>query len=93
VKRTGNESRYAVEQTLEMYFTDAVKSFYDAAYTLGAIDSIVQLGVTPGKMVIWSCPKWQPRAERTEQDGEVGLRLVGDALGPNGDDEVSIAFV
>jgi hypothetical protein len=93
VKRTGNNSRYVVEQSIETFFTDSMQTAYDNAKTLTAIDTLVQLGVSVGNMVVFSCPKWQPMAEDTEQDGELGLRLSGRALGTAGDDEISLAFI
>jgi hypothetical protein len=93
VKRTGNNSRYVVEQTIETFFTDAMQTFYDAAKTLTAIDTLIQLGVAVGNIVVWSCPKWQPVGDDADQDGELGLKLSGRALGTAGDDETSIAFI
>jgi hypothetical protein len=93
VKRTGNNARYVVEQTLDGFFRDDYQTFYDAARTLTAIDTIMQLGVLAGNIVAWSCPRWQPRADTPDRGQETGLKLSGRSLGVNGDDEISIAFL
>lgn len=94
VKRTGNGGgRYVVEQELDFFFTDTMQTFYDASRTLTAIDTICQLGNSPGNIVVWSCPKWQPIGNDTDFGTEIGLKLLGRALGTSGDDEISLAFV
>lgn len=93
VKRTGNNARWLVEQSIETFFTDSMQTFYDGARTIGAIDTIVQLGTSVGNIVAWSCPKWQPDAANSENGGELGLKFSGRALGTAGDDEVSLAFI
>lgn len=93
VKRTGNNSRYLVEQTIELYLQDTTKSFYDNARTRTVIDAICQMGNAVGKIIAWRTPVWQSRADRTEQDGEVGLNLTGRCFGSAGDDEIRVAFL
>jgi hypothetical protein len=92
-KRTENSSRYMVEQTLEMYLRDDTKTFYDGSKTRTARDVICQLGDSVGNIFAWRTRNWKPRGERMEQDGEIGLRLAGRALGVSGDDEIKVAFL
>jgi hypothetical protein len=95
VKRTGNGSRYTCEQTIQLLATEGAsgtQQFFDGGKTRTAIDSIVQLGVAPGRMVAWTTRNWRPRGERTEIDGEVGFRLTGRALGTAGDDEINLTI-
>lgn len=92
-KRTGNNARYAVEQSIECYFTSDTKQYFDGSKARSALSTIVQLGQTVGKIVAWEAPNWRPRGERTSQDGEIGLKLSGRCLGVNGDDEVRLAII
>jgi hypothetical protein len=96
IKRTGNNSRYAVKQTLEFYsFTSApnTKTYYDAAPSLGGLDVLVQHGVIPGSIVAWRTPKFVPDIEETDQEGEIGYKLDGRALGTVNEDEIYLAFI
>jgi hypothetical protein len=93
LRRTGNNSRYVVEGSIEAYLTSDLVATYDAAKTRTAIDAIVQLGATAGAIFAWRLPKWGPRAERMSQGGELGIRLSGRALGTSADDEITCAFL
>jgi hypothetical protein len=93
MKRTENNSRYAVEQELDMYLTSDTSALDSGADTYGALDVIAQIGITPGKIVAWNTPNWRPGGENTEQDGEIGLKLAGQCFGTDGDDEVKLAFI
>lgn len=93
LRRTENNARFLVEQSLDVYLTDTNLSLYTDGRTLTAIDSLVQLGDTAGQMMAWRCKNWQPRSERFEQETEMGLRLTGRAFGTAGDDEIVIAYL
>ncbi len=96
VNRLDNNSRYLVEQTLEMYLTSGdvdTETLDSGADILTARDVIVQLGNAAGKIVAWCTPNWRPKGENAEQDGEIGLKLSGECLGTSGDDNVYLAFI
>jgi len=94
VKRTGNEGRYQIEQTLEVLLqTGTIEGYHINEGALTAYDLIVQLGVTPGQIVVISTPKFIPSVPASDTDGEVSLSLSGRAYGTNGDDEAYIAFI
>lgn len=93
VKRTGNNSRYIVESTIEMYLTDSSKTYYDAGRDYTAIDALVQLGSSVGNIWAYRLPSWRPRSERTEQDGENAMRLAGRGMAVSNDDEITIAQI
>jgi hypothetical protein len=47
-----------------------------------------------GNIVAFRCPVWKPRTpERSDIDGEVGIKLAGRCIGSAGNDEVSLAFI
>jgi hypothetical protein len=93
VKRTDNDARYEVTQTLEMIATDVTMARYDEAPTLTQQDTIVQLNNSIGNIVAWRTPNFRPDADESEIDGEVGHKLAGRCLGVSGDDEVTLAFI
>lgn len=96
IKRTGNSSRYAVKQTLSFYAFDSApntKTYYDAAPSLGGLDVLVQHGVIPGSIVAWRTPKYVPDIEETEEEGEIGYKLDGRALGTVNEDEIFLGFI
>jgi hypothetical protein len=94
VKRTDQDGRYEVTQTLEMIATDVTQSnLYDTAPTLTQQDAIVQLNNAIGNIVAWRTPNFRPDVDESEIDGEVGHKLSGRCLGVSGDDEVTLAFI
>lgn len=94
IKRTGNNARYHIEHTAEFYLTDTRVATYNAAMTRTAIDTLVQIGNEAGKIFAYRLPAWKPRPERTELEGEVGLRLTGRAYAATSKDtEVTVAFL
>lgn len=98
VKFTGNGSRFEVMQTLDMLMSTStdpdVQALYDGSKTLTTRDTIVQIGSTPGQIVAWCTPKWQPTPPaRNAVNGEVGISLTGRCIGTVGDDEVYLAFI
>jgi len=98
VKRTGNNSRYSIEQTLSMLYTTGDRdtaALYDAAKSSDAtpLSTIVQIGATPGSIVAWTTPKFTCDPVRGEQDGELSLQLSGRCIGTAGDDELFLAFI
>lgn len=94
LKRTGNNARYHIEHTAEFYLTDTRITTYNAAMDRTAIDALVQIGNTAGRIFAYRLPAWKPRPERTELDGEVGLRLTGRAYAATAKDtEVTVAFL
>lgn len=96
VKRTGQNNRYEVNATYEFYAssgTPDTKTYYDNAPALGGIDALIQMGITPGAIVAWRTPSFRPDGDESEQEGEVGYRLAGRALGVTGDDEIALAFL
>lgn len=98
VKRTGNNSRYSVEVTLETLLSTGdtdTAALYESAKSSDAtpLDLIVQWGITPGSIVAWCTPKVSCDPERTEMTGEFGVRFTGKALGTTGDDELFLAFI
>jgi hypothetical protein len=98
VKRTGNNSRYSIEQTLSMLLTTGDRdtgAVYDAAKTSDAtpLDILVQSGQTPGNILAWATPKFTCDPSRTEQDGEFALQLSGRCIGTTGDDELFIGVI
>ncbi len=93
LRRTENNARWLVEMGLDAYLTDSNLSLYTAGRTLGAIDTLVQLGDSVGNMFAWRCRNWQPRSERFELDTEVGLRLSGRAFAVAENTEVTVAFL
>lgn len=101
VKRTGNNSRYIVEQTLELYETtgggtgEDTQALYDGGKVAGRTsrDTTVQIGNTVGNIVAWRTRNWKPKFERSEQNGERGLTASGRALATSNDDEIAVAFL
>lgn len=98
VKRTGNNSRYNIEQTLQMLYTTGDRdtaAIYDSAKTADAtpLSVIVQCGQTPGSILAWNTPKFCPDPTRTEQDGELALQLAGRCIGTAGDDDLFIGVI
>lgn len=97
VKKTDNGSRFNVELSMDMLLTTGdldVQTLYDGTKTLTARDVIVQIGDTVGNIVAFRCPVWKPRTpERSDIDGEVGIKLAGRCIGSAGNDEVSLAFL
>jgi hypothetical protein len=98
VKRTGNNSRYMVEATIETLLstgdTDTAAIYESAKSSDSApLDIIVQWGITPGQIVAWCMPKFVCDPERVEMNGEFGVRFSGRALGTTGDDELFLAFI
>lgn len=96
IKRTGNNSRYAVKQTIEFYsFTAApnTKTYYDAAPTLAGLDVLVQHGIIPGAIVAWRTSKFVPDIEETDQEGEIGYKMDGRCLGTVNEDEIYLGFI
>ena len=98
VKRTGNNSRYNIEQTLSMLYTTGDRdtaAIYDAAKTSDAtpLNILVQAGQTPGNILAWATPKFCPDPVRTEQDGEMAVQLSGRCIGTTGDDELFIGVI
>jgi hypothetical protein len=95
VKRTGNGGNYMITQNLDLLLlTGTVEGYYDNAAALTAYDVICQLGVTPGKMVVWSSPKFILDANPAEQDGEVSLQMNGRCYAlTSPDTELYLAFI
>jgi hypothetical protein len=94
VKRTGNSGRYNVTlQASILLETGSIESYYDSADDLAAYSIILQLGVTPGSIVVITCPKFIPDVPVEAIDGEVALNLTGRCYGVTGDDEISLAFL
>lgn len=94
LRRTENNARWLVEQSIDVYLTDANLSMYTAGRTMTSVDSIVQLGDTVGQMMAWRCRDWQPRSERFEQETEMGLRLTGRAYDSAlANQEIVLAFL
>jgi hypothetical protein len=78
-KRTGNGGNFNITQSISLLLQTAYEGYYDVADDLTAYDVIVQLGVSPGKIVAWRTPKWILDANPGDQDGEVKLDLTGRA--------------
>ena len=95
VKRTGNGGNFNVTQDLDMMLTTgAVEGYYDNAAALTAYDVIVQLGISPGKIVAWRTPKFILDAEAGDQDGEVSLQMTGRAYAlTTAGTEATLAFI
>jgi hypothetical protein len=98
VKRTGNNSRYSVETTLESLLTTGdtdTAAIYELAKAsdVTPLDIIVQWGIVPGTMVAYCTPRFVCDPERIEITGEFGVRFSGKALGIAGDDELFLAFI
>jgi len=94
VKRTGNDSRYAVEAMVKMLLQTggAIEGYYDNQAALTAYDLLVQFGKTPGQIFGWRCSKFIPSVPAAVQDGEVSLEMSGTAFGTVGDDEIAVFF-
>jgi hypothetical protein len=97
-KRTGNNSRYSVEQSLEMLYgtgTPDTAAIYQSAKASETtpLDVLVQLSQVPGTIVAWCTPKFVAQENRSEIGGEFGLNLSGRAIGTTGDDEVFLGFL
>ena len=97
VKRTGNSSRYLVDAAVELLATTGDEdtiAIYDAIQALTPQDLLVQLGVTPGAIVAWRCPRFIPDPGFTSRDGEMGLSIGGGrCYGTVNNDEVKLAFI
>lgn len=98
VKRTGNNSRYSVEATLESMLTTGTPdtaAMYESAKSSDAtpLEITVQWGIVPGTIVAFVMPKFVCDPERIEITGEFGVRFSGKALGITGDDEIFLAFL
>ena len=98
VKRTGNDSRYSVEATIETMLTTGdvdTAALYESAKSSDAspLSVLIQWGIVPGTMVAWAAPKFVADPERSEIKGEFGVRLSGKCLGTSGDDELFLAFI
>jgi len=94
VKRTGNNSRFHIEHTAEFYLTTDRLTDYNNAMSRTARDTIVQIGNQPGRIFAYRLPAWKPRPERTELEGEVGLRLTGRAYASvTKNTEITAAFL
>lgn len=94
VKRTANQGRYMVNASVSaLLTTGAIEGYFDAANALTAYDLTVQLGATPGKIVVWRVKKFIPDAAVAEQDSEVSIDLAGRAYGTVGDDEIVFATI
>ena len=98
VKRTGNNSRYSVEATIETMLTTGTPdtaAMYESAKSSDAtpLEITVQWGIVPGTSVAFVMPKFVCDPERTELSGEFGVKFSGKALGTTGDDELFLAFI
>lgn len=95
LKRTGNGGNFNVMQNLDMLLVSGtVEGYYDNAGALTAYDVLVQLGVTPGKIVAWRTPKFVLDAEAGDQDGQVALQMSGRAYGlTTPSTELTLAFI
>jgi hypothetical protein len=94
IKRTGNKSRFSASAALDLLLTTgAVEGYFDNAANLTAYDVIVQLGVTPGQMVIIRMPKLIPDVDVSDVGEEVALSLAGKLYATTAlDDEATICF-
>lgn len=94
VKRSGNSGRYMVNANVSALLTSgAIEGYFDGASALTAYDLTVQLGASPGKIVVWRVRKFIPDAVIGDQDSEVSLDLTGRAYGTSGDDEIVFATI
>lgn len=94
-KRTANGGNYNATMALDLLLqTGTIEGYYDAAAALTAYDVIVQLGISPGKIVAWRAPRWILDANPADQDGEVSLAMSGRLYGASvPDSEFSLAFI
>jgi hypothetical protein len=93
-KRTGNNGKYNVMQNASILLeTPGIEAYFDDADALMPYSTIVQLGVSPGSIVAWACPKWIPDVPTESIDGEVALNLSGRCYGTSSDDEIFFAFL
>jgi hypothetical protein len=93
VKKTDNNSRFRIEQNMDVLLeTGTIEGYHDNEAALTAYDVIVQLGVTPGRIVAFNTPKFIPSVPVNEMD-EMALSLNGRCYGTSGDDEVYLAFI
>lgn len=95
VKRTANDGKYVVEMAIELLLTTGtIEGYHDVADDLTAYDVICQLGVSPGKMVVWRARKFVPDAMPGNAANEVSLQLNGRCYASaTTDDELALAFL
>lgn len=98
VKFTNNNGYIMVEQDLQTMLSTGdtdTSALYNSMKTSVAtpLSVIVQNGVTAGKIVAWTTPKWVPSPERVELDGEMGVRGSGRCIGTTGDDDFYLAYL
>lgn len=97
VKRTGNQSRFTVGQSLDLFYTSGdedVHTIYDNAANLTAQSVIVQLGNSPGSIVAWATPRFIADPKLMSINGEFGVTFGGGrCYGTSADDEIFLAFI
>lgn len=94
IKRTGNKARFSASAALDLLLTTGtVEGYFDNAAALTAYDVIVQLGITPGQMVIIRMPKLIPDVDVSDVAEDVALSIAGKLYATTAlDDQATICF-
>lgn len=96
VKRTGNNARFMVSQSLDLFYSggdEDVQALYLAAQALTEKSVIVQIGTAPGRMIAWCTPKFVPDPSLTNINGEIGVNYGGGrCYGTTADDEIFLTI-
>jgi len=97
VKRTGNDSRFTVGLSMDMFFTSGTEdtqTLYDTTQALTPQSVIVQLGASPGNIVAFCAPRFIADPKMASINGEFGLTIGGGrCYGTAGDDEIFLAII
>lgn len=97
VKRTANNSRFTVGQSLDLFYTSGdedVHTIYDNAQSLTPQSVIVQLGNSPGNIVAWATPRFIADPKLMAINGEFGVTFGGGrCYGTAADDEIFFAII